>query len=300
MPSIRALCVWVLVMSAIATAAAGGNRIPSVLSKGAVVLPSHDRILWNLALKKDRQAILRARELGAAAVPTLLQLARNANGEVREIALYGLDEVGDSRGSAVYAHALLDSEPMVRGIAMRALQHRPDAAVVDLLFDAYDRSPEPVVRQNVALILGRIGPPAVNPAELARRFKAESDPIAQEGLVVALAKLGDDSARKRFVELLDASRERDRGRFLEHVGYIHERWVLQALMPILDDTTSVLRIGVDGLPGPEYLRACDVAVNLLADLSGAALPFKVDGSTNYSAQNLAQARRVLKDMFTAQ
>ena len=248
----------------------------------------------DLALQKERMSILKARAAGPSALPELLALARNADGEVREIALYGLDEVADRRASPAFVAALLDPEPMVRGVAMRALLKRPDPAVYAELLDAYDQSPEPVVRHNVALILGRLGAPPVDLDELGKRHEAEADPFAQEGLVVALAKLGDEGARDRFVELLHASRGRDRGRFLEHGSYLAERWLLPALAPLLDDLTPLLRIGVDGLPGPEYLRACDMALNLAARISAWGFSFPIDGATNYSAGALAEVRHFLE------
>ena len=247
--------------------------------------------ITRLALEKDRRAILEARAQGAAAFPELQILARNEDDEIREIALYGLDEIGDRRASPIFVEALLDRGPMVRGVAMRALLKRPDPAVYDLLLDAYDKSPEPVVRHTIALIIGLIGAPTAKPADLLRRFEAESDPFAEEGCIVALAKLGDERAQERFTELLAASRGRDRGRFLEHADYLHAPWVIHALRPVLDDLTPLLRIGIDGVPGPEYLRACDLAVNLVAAISGWHFSFPVDRNINYSAADLAEVQR---------
>lgn len=247
--------------------------------------------ITRLALEKDRRAILEARARGAAALPELTQLARNEDGEVREIALYGLAELNDRRTSPIFAAALLDPEPMVRGVAMRTLLERPDPAVYDLLLDAYDQSPEPVVRHNVALILGRIGEPTVKIEDVRRRFEAESDPFAEEGCLVALAKLGDERAQERVAELLAASRGRERGRFLEHAAYLHAPWVVRALGPVLADPTPLLRIGIDGVPGPEYLRACDLAVNLVAAISGWHFSFPVGRNINYSAADLAEVQR---------
>ncbi len=247
----------------------------------------------DLALQKERMSILKARAAGPAALPELFSLARNTDGEVREIALYGLDEVADRRASPAFVEALLDPEPMVRGVAMRALHKRPDPAVHAALLDAFDQSPEPVVRHNIALILGRLGAPPVTLDELGKRFEAEADPFAEEGLIVAMAKLGHEAARDRFVELLHESRGRDRGRFLEHGDYLNDRWLLPALAPLLDDTTPLLRVGVDGLPGPEHLRACDLAVNLVARISGWGFSFTIGGRINYTPGDLAEVRHFL-------
>ncbi len=249
--------------------------------------------ITRLALKKERVAIVRAREQGAAAVPELLLLAAHAESEVREIALYGLDEVGDSVINPVFVAALLDPETMVRGVAMRALQKRPDPVLIPALLDTYVRSREPLVRHNVALMLGRLGPSTFASAALTRQLQSEADPLAQEGLVVALAKLGDESVRRRFIDALQASRGRDRVRFVQHATYLGESWLLPALAPWLDDLGPVLRVGVDGLPGPEYLRACDAAVNLVVAISGHRFSFPVGDRINYRPTDLAEVRRLL-------
>ncbi|MEO7331731.1 MAG: HEAT repeat domain-containing protein [Minicystis sp.] len=248
----------------------------------------------DLALQHEKIAIVKARAAGPAALPELFSLARHTDGEVREIALYGLDEIGDRRASPTFVEALLDPEPMVRGVAMRALHKRPDPAVYPQLLDTYDQSPEPVVRHNVALILGRLGAPPVDLDELGKRYQAEADPFAQEGLVVALAKLGDESARDRFVELLHASRGRDRLRFLEHGDYLADRWLLRPLLPLLDDPTPLRWVGADGRPGPEQLRACDMVVNLVARISGWGFSFTIGGRINYTPGDLAEVRHFLE------
>jgi HEAT repeat protein len=250
--------------------------------------------ITELALHKERMAILEARKQGKAALSELFTLAQHEDGEVREIALYGLDEIADRKASPTFAKALLDPEPMVRGVAMRALHKRPDPDVMAELWDAYDQSPEPVIRHNVALILGRLGSPPVDLDELGKRYESEADDLAKEGLIVALAKLGDEGARQRFVDLLHASRYRDRGRFLEHCDYLNDRWILPALEPLLDDPTPLLRVGVDGLPGPEYLRASDMALNLIARISGWGFSFPIGGRINYAPHELAEARHFLQ------
>lgn len=252
--------------------------------------------ITDLILRKERVAILRARARGPAAEPELLHLVDHADDEVREIALVALDEVGDARTAHVFAKALLDPYPMARGAAMRALERRLDPAIVPALLHAYDRSPEPVVRHQVARYLGRIGLPAVHREPLRLRAASEADPLAKEGLCVALAKLGDEEAREEFKELLAASRGRDRLRLLEEAREIGERWLLRPLELLLDDLTPVLRIGVDGKPGPETLRVCDIALEVIVEITGWRLSFPVDHRTNYSEAQRAELRGYLDVM----
>ena len=66
---------------------------------------------------------------------------------------------------------------------------------------------------------------------------------------------------------------------------------MKPLAALLDDVSKVLRIGVDGRPEfPEYLRACDIAVNLIAELAPAKFSFVVNRLTNYSSGQLAEVK----------
>ncbi len=243
-------------------------------------------------LAGDRRAILRAQKLGDAATPTLLALVGHADPDVREIALYSLGEVGGEGSAEALAAATLDPMPVVRGVALRGLLARPDPAALPAVLSAYDRSPEADVRFHLARVVGLMPDGSVSLATLRARRAHELYALPREGLLVALARLGDPDAREEVLRVLAALPERPaRKRWLDHVEYVGQPWVLSGLRPFLDDETPALRIGADGIPDvPEYLRVCDLAVNLVATIGGAQLSFAVNRMTLYSPEQRAEAK----------
>jgi hypothetical protein len=72
---------------------------------------------------------------------------------------------------------------------------------------------------------------------------------------------------------------------------------LKPLLPVLEDQSTMVRIGVDGRPEiPEYLRACDLAINLVTAISRKSFSFQIDQKTNYTAAQIAEVRGFLKSL----
>jgi hypothetical protein len=244
-------------------------------------------------LDKKPAAALTARALGPSANQALIALTQHADPKVRRIAAYCLDETGGADAAAAFAELVRDDDAQVRGAALQGLAHHQAAVVPQSLLDAFDASGDPYVRQQLMLIAGRL--PGVATADLRRRYDSEHNPEAKEGLVVALAGRGDPAAQAEFVRALGASRNRDRARYLDYAGAIAQPWLLPALVPILADKTPLVRIGVDGMPHlPENLRACDIAVNLIARITGHGFPFRIAGNVNYTDDQIAQVRALLQ------
>jgi HEAT repeat protein len=242
-------------------------------------------------LKKDPAAVLEARDMGPSANPEIIELLQNPDAKVRRIALNCLDETGGADAATAIANALLDDDSQVRGAALRGLQHRPDPGVYDLLLRIYGASKDATVRQQIPLIAGRMEPRA-NAEEIRKVCGEEADPQTREGCVTALAKLGDPQAAVEFVQGLHASQDKVRARYLEYCDYIHQEWLVKPLAPILDDPSTMIRVGVDARPDLiEYLRACDLAVNLIASIAKPPLSFQVNSATNYTPQQIAEVKR---------
>ena len=255
----------------------------------------HDQmdLLIQRVSSKDPSATLLAKQLGKSATPSLIPLATNADPVVREIALRCLDQSGGSGVADVFVSAVVDDSGSVRAAAGTGLQNHLDGSIYTQLLGAFDKSGDAITRQQIALLIGRLDGARLN--DLQPRCSAEKDNEAQEGCVTALARMGDRSAQAEFVRRLHSAKDRELKRYLDYVSYIHQIWAVKALAPILENKSPVLRIGVDGLPGqvPEYLRACDIALNLLVEIGGINFSFAVNGRTNYTDAQLAEARRAL-------
>jgi len=249
--------------------------------------------LTRQVLDKQPAATLTARQIGPSANIELIKLTRNDDAKVRLIAAYCLDETGGPDAAIAFARLALDNDGQVRGAALGGLHHHYAQVPPVNLLEAFDQSPVPYVRQQLMLIAAKV--PGVTTAEIQKRHDAEKDPQAKEGLVVALSERGVVPAQAEFTRALHAAKGRDLARYLDYAGSIAQPWLLPALLPILDDKTPLVWIGVDGIPNlPETLRACDIAVNLVAKISGRRFSFEVAGNVNYTDPQIAEVKAFLQ------
>jgi len=281
---------------------AAGRTVLVVL--GALLLPQHCRAqearkkmqdLIQQVVDKQPAAALIARQIGPSANTELIKLTRHDDAEVRLVAAYCLDETGGVDAAVAFARLALDGDGQVRAAALQGLiHHRADVQPQNLL-DAFDQSRVPYVRQQLMLIAAKV--PGVGTPEIQKRNDAEKDAQAREGLLVALGERGNRQAQAEYTRDLDASKGRDRARFLEYAEQINQAWLLPALLPILDDKTPLVWIGIDGLPQlPQSLRACDIAISLASEISGHRFRFQVAKNVNYTDPQIAEAKAFLQQI----
>jgi hypothetical protein len=256
-----------------------------------------ERNLQNLiqsVLNKDPSAAILAQEIGPRANPELIKLAQNNDPEVRFIALGCLDETGGEGAAQTFAKALLDIDGSVRNAAIQGLMNHPDADIYNDLLNAYDKSDDETVRKMIPMIAANLDE-AINIEDLILRYQKENNPVVKEGLLVALAKQGDVAAQKEFSERLVSSSGQKRREYLEYCEYIGAPWFLKSLIPLLSDKEEMIFIGLDSQPQlPQYLRACDVVVELVASITGKKFSFPVGGPVNYTDQQLNEVREYLR------
>lgn len=246
----------------------------------------------------DPQAALRARDAGPAAGPGLRALAGHADADVRRIALYCLRETGGPEAREAFLGGLLDPERQVRAAAVAGLERRFDPSLAPRLLETYEKASDPFVKERIALLVGGVRPGEVDVAALAKRREREEDPRAREAWLVALARLGDEEARKEFTARLHGSSGDARARFLRRCRDIHAAWLLTPLDPILADESPMVEVGMDGNPNvPEFLRACDLAVNLVAEIAeGQAFSFEIGVPIQYGKEQRAEVHRFLESL----
>jgi HEAT repeat protein len=237
----------------------------------------------------DPRATLTAKSEGPTAAPGLVPLTHDPDAQVREIALLCLAETGGAPAVPAFLDRLGDSEPVVRATAMRGLARRAVSSDVPAMLDAARHVDDPVARAALVVQVARVGAAADRPA-LAHVCSSWHDDESTLGCVTALAWLGDESAQRDFANRLITSRDRARLRYLEYAEQIRAAWLLAALAEVLSDTDPVRWIGVDGGPPPETLRACDIAVNLIAAITGHGFTFAVSPRRNYPPAEIAEVR----------
>ncbi len=279
---------------ALGLAACGASPRGASAPNSSPARVSSDSLLQSIEAKvraHDYSAQNDARGLGDGAFPLLARLATDRDPDARSLALLCLESAGGSRGGRVLGAALNDSSADVRMVASQALGRRPFPDALPYLLSAVRTSADPAIRRNCALAAGMI--PGASASKLRESSRAEKDPDVQMALVQARARLGDGEARREFQAGLTSAQGQVRVLWLERCRYVGEPWVLSPLAPWLDDTHPAVRIGADGLPGPQYLRVCDVVINLAAELGKPRWSFKTGPAKNYSEEERKEARRVL-------
>src|SRR3954470_15628654 len=114
------------------------------------------QVLEQKIVAKDAAAPALARQLGASAEPVLEKMSHHPDGEVREVNIAAINEAaGPSRNKMLIA-ALGDQDINVRSAALRALWTSADAASLNQLQMQVGGNPDPYVRGEVALIIGKI------------------------------------------------------------------------------------------------------------------------------------------------
>jgi hypothetical protein len=254
-----------------------------------------DRAMNELIQKviaKDPTATLDARRIGRAAAEPLVRLTTNEDPVVRELALRCLIESGGDNLAPVFSKFLIDEYGSVRGAALAGLNKYIDPRVSPQLIDAFNKSGDlPEMREQIALLMGRID--STDVSVLRQLLDSEHDQLAKDGLIAALSKLGDRTAQVHFNEELRNAKGDRLKRYLDYADYIGQEWAARALGPVLHDKTPLLRVGIDGVPGAVNLRACDIAVNLIAKILKPTLNFQVDMKTNYSDAQLQEVRTAI-------
>lgn len=228
----------------------------------------------------------------AGALPLLVELSKNDDPEVREIALNCVAMIKDAGVPAIIAGALSDEDDDIRSFAMQALQTIYDESISDALVGNLAND-DADVRSGAALLLGQIGQSsAAEPIE--KRLAEETDGSVERNLKLALAKLGSADLKAFFADQMDAPDSEVRLQGLEDLRYIGDSKLAVRILPALDDTGQAHLITDKNQPEPEFARVCDAAVNLISELCGRPFEFEVDEFKVYSDGEIEQARTFLR------
>lgn len=261
----------------------------STPGKRAMTTTIHDAILegdWNAAES--------ARGQGDAVTREIRELLRHEDRKVRLLTVACLESAGGAEAGAALVPMLLDPDAQVRSTAVRALHQHPDPALYPRLMEVYDQSSDPMVKHHIPMIVARNDERIANTTPLLDRWNKEADADALEGMVVGLARLGNEDAQIQFVQLLHSSSGKTRDRFLRHAEYIHQSWLLKPLGPILLDETKLRYLGPHGRDVD--LRACDITLNLIADISSKRFSFPVNPRANYTREQLAEVKTYVEEL----
>ncbi len=148
-----------------------------------------------VSLTDDREDRLRAvRRLAnkpdaAATKYFALLLSEDEDPLIRRIAAIALGKIGGARAEAALTAALEDEDAWVRGRAIQALARKRGHKAVETLAKALMEDPEPTIRRQAALSLGRIFSEEAYQVLDAARF--DTDFSVRRAVLAGLARLED-------------------------------------------------------------------------------------------------------------
>ena len=225
------------------------------------------------------------------AAPAVAPLLADSDNEIRELAVAVIDKMADPDAKQALFKALADKNEVVRGSAARFLHQHCTAKDADALVAHLRAHPDEYVREQIALLLGKLGEPAVK-RPLEERFLIEEWPHAKQAMTLALTRLGDPDHRKAYIVRLNQQDPKARVAAVEDLLYIQDKTFAKEVKPLLDDEREGKNVGPSH--GPYWIRVCDVAINVLDQVLGHPFPFEVKRVKRYSAQELSQAKRIIQ------
>jgi HEAT repeat protein len=241
--------------------------------------------------QQDYTAQAEARAQGPAALVELEPLVRHGDPEVRELATFCVGEAGGAQAVALLLPRLHDDDPQVAAAALQGISRHLQESQVPALLQAHDAGVDPEVDPELVLLLGRFDRPLLphlQSGELRKRYHSARDAGVRSAWQAVLAQLGDEAARRDFVDALEASRGAQRKVLLERSERLGGVWLLPALDPMLDDLTKLVRVGVDARPDLiDALRARELAmlaVDAIAQRDPNAPPFAPSFAISRSVQ----------------
>ena len=240
--------------------------------------------------QKDWGLVEEPGKLSAEAAPAIMALLDDGDPQVRELAIYCLNEVGGEIARQGFLKALKDPDDQVRSAACQFLQTNHDREDLPILLGELATNEDEYVREHVALVIGRIGESGVI-ATLKARQELELDADASHGFSLALIRLGDAESRQAYFERLQQNEPKQIAIALRDFEYIHDRTMLPKIMPLLDDKREAVKVGPSG--GAHFIRVCDVVVNVLDVVLDHPFSFKVNQIRQYSQEQLDNARSVV-------
>jgi len=226
-------------------------------------------------------------------VPALLALRSDSDPEIRELTLYALNGIAGPEARNCILEALHDDDINVRSTATRFVADNYSEGDIRALHAELSGNPDEMVRESVALTLGKIGDPFSKMA-VQDRSAVEVDPDAAHAMHLALVRLHDDRNRKLYAQSLQDADPATRAKAIQDFEYIQDREFVAHIAPLLHDQHPALDIGPSNKK--IFIRVCDVAVNVLDKVLNHPFGFEVDEFKTYTPEELMQAVEVVRTM----
>ena len=232
------------------------------------------------------EAQLQARSFPGATAD-LIEIVRSGDPDIRLLALACLNAIGGLETTHTALSLLEDPDPQIAVDALQVLYKHPPHNDPDSLFKTYQAVQSGFLKAHLARIAGVLEP-TPDPKPWKKLWKDGQEEPAASGLMTALARMGDFEAKAQFVLEMNNAIGAEFEPFFEAARYIADPWTIPLLDNLLERTDPVLTLQVLGKP--KSLRVCDLAVELLVELTEPELSFTVDLISQYSPEQILELR----------
>ena len=248
-------------------------------------------VLIRRVVQKDWDVIPAMKGAPPAVVVDLVVLARSySDSEIRELALWSLNQAGGAKARGAFVAALKDPREDVRDKALRFLHSNHDAADLPILLPHLTSHPDDFVREQVALIIGEIGSRSAI-ADLERALAQPQPEPVPHAIRLALARLGQPASRAEIFAGLSKATVSERRAALEDFGYIADPSETRRLVPLLSDRRPAVNIGRSGTTN--MIRVCDLTVEVASAVLREPFSFSTETRRSFSDAELAEAGRAI-------
>jgi hypothetical protein len=184
--------------------------------------------------KKDWNLLEPPIQIPTNAAAAIAPLVTDEDQEIRELAVSAIDKTTGPEAKNALLKALNDRNEVVRGAAARFLQHHCSTNDADLIIGQLRSHKDEYVREQLALLLGKLGGrAALRP--LQECFAIEEWPHTKRAMSLALTRLGDPDHRQTYIALLEQPDPKRRVAALEDLLYLEDQTLAKNVARLLDD-----------------------------------------------------------------
>ena len=248
--------------------------------------------LYDQIKHKDYSAQGAAAALGAPAAQSIRSLTADPDREVRLLAFICLDIVNGPEAIAAAFDGLRDADEQVRSRAVMLLFNHPPKGQERRLLAAFSATKDHFIRSRLPMVAGRLAPDA-SPRDWAALLPVDTNADVQHGLRLGLARMGDRPSREWFLRGLESAHGYELPPWLEDAEYLDAKWVLPGLLPLLDHTERARDVMPDDGRN-RFLRACDLAAQVVVAITRAKVSFPLPRPTQLSPSEIEEVKRLAR------
>ena len=277
--------LWMFCCVGIACAAqnVGGNMQPPNTA------PSE--LARQIGLANNAGAAALARRMPAAEVGDVLQqTAASPKSSARILVLDLASEYPSEGASRAILSRLEDPDLTVRSAANTQIGRIAQKSLVPEIFQAIKKDFSTPVKAALIRQIGLIGDASDVP-KLQALYRANPDMELRKALELAMARLGDESARQMLLRRLSAPAPMDRVTTLLDIPYVGAPEIARNFRPVLEDRRDAAVISAHGQPQVAG-RVCDFAIQALGAL-GIPLPFETVPVRRFTEMEIQQALQII-------